>query len=238
MNEEILQEIRTHAAAEFEATGRECCGLIIVQSGRWRYIPCTNQHQGKSNFRISVIEQGMARMKGELVMVVHSHPFAAPDPTEADLTSCEESGVPWLIMNHPNGNYLVVEPSGYSAPLVGRQFCHGVNDCYTLIRDYYKRELGTQLPDFHREDHWWGHGQNLYLDGYASAGFKKIEDGSLNKHDVLLLQLRSPVPNHSAIYLGDGKILHHLFGRLSTIEAFDGYWAFNSVATLRHETLC
>jgi proteasome lid subunit RPN8/RPN11 len=238
MNQEILDDIRKHAAEVYEATGGECCGLVIVQSGRWRYIPCQNQSLTTDQFRISASDQGKARMLGEVVMVVHSHPFVAPDPSEGDLTACEESALPWLIVNHPLGHYRVVEPSGFKAPLVGRTFTHGINDCYTLIKDYYKQNLGIELLDFAREDNWWNHGQNLYMDGFALTGFRKLDaDVPRAKHDVLLLQLRSPVPNHAAIYLGDGKIIHHLFGRLSTIESYDGYWSFNTVAFLRHESL-
>lgn len=234
--EEIIEEIREHAAGEFASTGKECCGLVIITHGKQRYMRCTNTSSTLDNFRISAQEQGLIRGMGELIGVVHSHPFSSPEPTEGDLSGCEETKVPWLIVNHPLGHFTVTEPSGYQAPLVGRQFVHGSNDCFGLIRDYYIRELGIELPNIPREDNWWNHGGNLYMDNYESAGFEKAS-GEPEKHDMLLLQLghKVQVPNHAAIYLGDGKILHHLFGRLSTIEVWDGYWAFNTVAVMRHK---
>ena len=32
------------------------------------------------------------------------------------------------------------------------------------------------------------------------------------------MKIGSSMPNHGAIYLGEGKILHHLAGRFSTIQ--------------------
>ena len=48
----------------------------------------------------------------------------------------------------------------------------------------------------------------------------------LFRSDVILMQIRSQngVPNHAAIYLGDGLILHHLHGRLSSRDIYGGYW--------------
>lgn len=236
IGDELLEQVRKHAADEYNQTGKECCGLVIIQNGKQRYLPCANQAESDSTFRISVHDQGRARSMGELVGVVHSHPFESPEPTEGDLCGCEESKVPWLIVNHPLGHYRLVEPSGYVAPLVGRQFVHGSSDCFGLVRDYYIRELGITLPNIQREDNWWNKGKNLYMDNYVDAGFERVE-GEPEKHDMLLLQLKSPVPNHAAIYLGERKILHHVFGRLSSIEAYAGFWSFNTIAIMRHK-LC
>ncbi len=54
--------------------------------------------------------------------------------------------------------------------LTGRRFEYGVTDCYTLFRDAYHL-AGIEMPDFHRGDDWWRHGQNLYLDNMEATGF-------------------------------------------------------------------
>lgn len=40
------------------------------------------------------------------------------------------------------------------------------------------------------------------------------------------MQVRSKngVPNHAAVYLGDGLMLHHMYGRLSSRDVYGGYW--------------
>jgi cell wall-associated NlpC family hydrolase len=104
-----------------------------------------------------------------------------------------------------------------------------VLDCWALCRDWYARERSVQLPDPDRRDGWWDDGHSdLYSDAaMAAAGFKKIAMDDLAAGDLILMQIRSDnlVPNHAAIYLGDGLILHHLDGRLSSRDVYGGYWA-------------
>lgn len=98
--------------------------------------------------------------------------------------------------------------------LVGRPFLHGVFDCYTLIKDYYRRNFSLILPtNLQRTWEWWTQGENLYLDNASKYGFYEVSE--IKKHDVLIMKVQSPVPNHAAIYLGDNKILHHMGGRFS-----------------------
>src|SRR5260363_191987 len=71
----------------------------------------------------------------------------------------------------------------------------------------YQRALRLDLPDFERAPEWWTQGGNLYLDHFDEAGFIEVPLPALQQHDVLLMQNAAPVPNHSAIYLGGGRIL-------------------------------
>lgn len=97
-----------------------------------------------------------------------------------------------------------------------RPFLHGIFDCYTLVRDYYRREFGLWLPaNIQRTYGWWEQGDNLYVDGAPKYGFSSVPD--VKRHDLIVMKL-GPVPNHGAIYLGDGKILHHIGGRFSCVQ--------------------
>ena len=99
---------------------------------------------------------------------------------------------------------------------VGRPFLHGIFDCYTLVRDFYRREWGLWLPaNIQRTYGWWENGENLYVDGAPKYGFRTADD--VRRHDLIVMKF-GPVPNHGAIYLGDGKILHHVGGRFSCVE--------------------
>lgn len=101
--------------------------------------------------------------------------------------------------------------------LINRPFLHGMFDCYTLIRDYYRRNFNILLPtNIQRNWEWWTDGSNLYVDNARSYGFEEVTD--IKKHDVLVMNIGSQVPNHGAIYIGDNKILHHIGGRFSTVE--------------------
>jgi len=239
--DDILNAIREHAAEAFlvvDANGqpRESCGVVIVRKGKQRYVACRNIADRNEHFVVHPEDLAAAEDEGEIMLVVHSHPNFPATPSDSDLVGCESSGVPWLIINWPTGVTHYFEPSGYEAPLYGRQFAHGILDCYSFIQDYYLRELKIVLPKFKRPDEWWLKGQNLYLEGFAEAGFKSVTS-DMQKHDVVLMQVGSQVPNHGAVILGDGCIGHHQMGRLSSRDVFGGWYQKIVTHTLRHESL-
>lgn len=242
MNTSTLNAIRAHAESCYP---RESCGLVIAVKRKERYVPCENAAIGDEHFLISGEAYANAEDLGQVIAVVHSHPNMPAQPSEADLVSCEASGLPWHIVrvdlvdgNAVAGEINTIEPTGYCAPLVGRQFYHGILDCYTLIRDWYQIERGITLPDFKRSDEWWNDGQSdLYTQGFPLAGFEiRPHEQEPEQGDVILMQIRSKnsVPNHAAIYLGDGLILHHLHGRLSSRDVYGGYWQEITRAVLRY----
>ena len=241
--EQLLPELReaiyAHAAQE---APRECCGLLVREagSGATLYWPAPNLHRaaaGEDRFLLDPLAYAQAEEAGEIVAIVHSHPNASANPSMGDRVGCERSGLPWLVMGWPSGVVKTLAPEGWQAPYKGREFCHGVLDCYTLIQDWYLRELHTLLPDFAREDGWWeaGRGQDLYMQNFEAAGFARVH-GPPQRHDVILMQVRANVANHGAVYLGDGVMLHHLHGRLSCEEVYGGYWERHTLALLRHRS--
>lgn len=216
---------------------REACGLVIVEKGKEVFVPCRNRSRLADQFEIEAEDYAAAEERGEILEVFHSHVYARPFPSEADKVACEETAIPWEIVSVPNGEWFSFKPSGYRAPLVGRTWAHGVLDCYSIIRDYYKEVLAIEIPDFNRDFEWWLRGENLYVDNFAKAGFREIPIEELRKHDVILMQVASPVVNHGAVYLGDDVMLHHLHKRLSSRETFAGYYRKHSVKYLRHKDL-
>lgn len=218
-----------------EEDPRECCGLVIIKNGKQFYFPCKNLARGTDNFILDPQDYEKADMAGEIVAVIHSHPNMSAKPSQADLVACEASGLPWFIMGYPSEQWEYIEPSGYIAPLVGRQWSHGVLDCYSIIRDWYLQEKNIELLNFERSDEWWKIGENLYLDNFEKAGFRQITIEELQAGDVILMCIGSEVPNHGAIYLGDEQILHHVQGRLSTRDVYGGFWLKNTYGYLRYE---
>ena len=233
-SEKTFTELFEHAQRE---APRECCGLVIVRKGKERFWPCRNVSSGADQFQIDPRDYAEAEEQGEVMAIAHSHVNISPQPSQADLVSCEATQLPWIIVNVPVGTRHVFEPSGYEAPLIGCQFSHGVNDCYALIQRYYQRELGITLPDFARQDDWWKTDQDLYRDNFSAAGFMPIDASTLRLHDVILMQLSANKTNHGAVYLGDGKILHHPMNRLSGRDVFGGYWQSITTFYLRHREL-
>ncbi|MDR0701333.1 MAG: C40 family peptidase [Azoarcus sp.] len=233
----IVADVLEHAA---QTQPRECCGLAVVQRGRLHYVACRNLAARADEFEIAPSDWAVAEDGGEIVAVCHAHIYASPEPSMADQAMCEQSALPWLIVSWPGGTCKVIEPKGWRAPLVGRAFRHGVLDCYALVRDYYRETLGIDLPDFSREDDWWLRGGDLYRENFEAAGFVQIGDGQcrdIRVHDGLLMQVASPVPNHSGVIVEGGQLLQHCHGRLSSRDIFGGYWRKVTTHVLRHRSL-
>ena len=222
------------AKAEFPA---ESCGLIAVVKGRRRYFPCKNiARTNLEHFVLDPADYAAVEDQGEIVGVVHSHPKTSPNPSAADRVACEKSELPWYIVNPVVETWGFCKPEGFQLPYVGRQFVFGVTDCYTLCRDWYKREWGLVLYDYERRDEWWLNGQDLYNDNYAKEGFYQIPLADIERGDMLLMQFTTDRPTHAAIYLGDQLILHHLDGRLSSRDLLGRYYLERTVKALRHES--
>jgi proteasome lid subunit RPN8/RPN11 len=236
----LVPFVLIHAQGE---APRECCGLAVREAAgdRLTYLACANLARHSEHFVLSPADFARAEDTGEIVAVVHSHVFEPPVPSAADLTGIERTGLPWLIVNHPVGTYTVTYPSGYTAPLIGRNFVHGVHDCYGLVRDYYALH-GVVLNDYARTWGWWEDtdGPDLYRDNFASEGFIQIastyEDAAarLREHDLILMRIRAPRENHMAVYLGNSVILHHLIGQLSRREVYQEFYQRRTTAVLRH----
>lgn len=83
---------------------------------------------------------------------------------------------------------------------------HGA-DCFGLLRLFYQRELGVDLPDY-TEDYaqeWWRE-TNLILDLYKTYQFKKIKTFEFG--NVILFKNSTTTPGHIGIVIDDHNFLH------------------------------
>lgn len=231
INQQLREDILQHARTSVN----EVCGVIVVKNRRKQYIPCRNIAQSAAEFEIDPEDYAKAEDAGDIVAIVHSHPKTNVTPSQADMVGIERTNKPWVICNPITGEFSVTEPTGYELPYIGREFVHGVSDCYSIWRDYYKRELGIDMKDYYRGHEWWLKGDNLYMDNFAEAGMVEVKD--LQKHDIILMRVVSPVPNHAAVYLGDNIILHHVMGRISCKDVYGGWWRKITDRILRHKSL-
>ena len=235
MNElsaELTTAIMAHALAE---SPRECCGLIVNVDSTQIYVPCRNLSASPhEQFALCPEDYARAEEQGEIIAIVHSHPYASAEASEADRVACEASGLPWIIVNPQTGQVVRIDPVGYVAELIGRPFVYGVHDCYSLVLDYYRQEMGIALKHYVRDDRfgWWKEGLDLYMERFAASGFVVTEEPV--KGDVILMQIESAVANHIAVYLGDNIMLHHLVNQLSRRDVYGGYWQKHTVKFLRY----
>lgn len=153
----------------------------------------------------------------KIAALCHSHPDGPDCPSELDMRSQEEMYLPYSIIA-TNGQacakpFVWGDTLVDDRPILGRPFRHGVNDCYDLLRALFLRSHEILLPQFARGWEWWlpsYEGEtDLYRRGFAEAGFNEVSQTDPKPGDVWLAAVRSKVPNHAGVYLGDGLCVHH-----------------------------
>ena len=201
---------------------KESCGLLLNVKGKEKYYPCGNLSM--TNYQCFILDPEdyvKADNVGEIIAVVHSHPITPPEPSQADKISCEQSKLPWYIVNPKTEQWGECKPEGYVPDILGRQWVWGVTDCWSLVVDWYKKEKGIKLKDYPRTMTPEEFLKDPLFEDYAwRTGFRELRsDEKLEEGDVLLMSIMHPTLNHVAILLGD-MVLHHLADRLSCREPY------------------
>lgn len=121
--------------------------------------------------------------------------------------------------------------------LVDQPFIWGASDCLSLFRKFYKDNFGIEITNYARPTNWSSDKLDLMRLCYEREGFDLITDWKLKDlrpGDVLCMAIGEQNANHFAIYLGEGEIVHHLYGRRSTHEEFRGFYRNAMCYVLRH----
>jgi proteasome lid subunit RPN8/RPN11 len=233
-----------HAETEYP---NECVGVISLDG---EYIPLTNVSRApKDRFELSEaddIEYATLDDDGnpKVAAIVHSECYERGSvdasligPSREDMQQCLATKCTWGMVPCIGG---IAEPPLYwgefllETPLLGRSFVPQVTDCYNSIRSFYHQVYQIPLPEFPRDWNWWRDGGNLYEEGFAKAGFEVIDLDDAAPGDVVLAQIRSPVPNHAVVLLDRGLMYHHPQGMLSVREPM-GRWRSYAVKAIRHK---
>lgn len=242
LNAKIKLEVMRHAEQEYP---RECCG-VVTQKGRvQRYYRIDNVHDNpEEHFRMDATQyrdvMDLEENGEQIISIVHSHTGdgATTIPSPADTCFCNEMGVIWTIVSWPEGDMRFVEPK--DSPLTGRPWSLGAYDCYGLMMDWHKTQ-GIALSDRRLPFEWWKpeYSENLYQDHYEEEGFVPTGKQDPEPGDMVIMMLGQNVNkwNHAGIYLGDNKILHHCFGRLSRVDLYNGWYRDHTVLIVRHKEL-
>jgi proteasome lid subunit RPN8/RPN11 len=208
--EELEKEFATIA---MEAYPYEACAFIIQN----KLVPVKNiSSDPHEQFELSTEDSQLAiKAQG----FIHSHPDGPMYPSALDMLSQKSCNIPFGILTcttDSHSNALWLHDGLLSVQLEERPFVHGIYDCYSLIRAYYWQSRNIKLMDFPRDNEWWEHKENLYLDNFEKAGFRPLtSEEEMKEGDIILMNIQTDVVSHAAIYLGNGLILHHLRSRIS-----------------------
>lgn len=218
---DVIAEFKLHAISEWP---REAVGLILEQGeGEFIYMACDNIAElPEEDAVIPAKDFARAHTMGRVASILHSHPKGKIDPSGADMAAQLQWGIPFGVSlssddscSNPFFWGAGVKPADY----VGRIFINGWQDCYALLKDWMKQEMGIDLPVIPHDHYWWEKNQNLYLDNLDASGFRKLgADEPIQRGDCFLMRIRSKVPNHAGVYEGKGLIVHHIQGMYSIRE--------------------
>tara|TARA_B100000519_G_scaffold187405_1_gene184137 strand:+ start:3084 stop:3791 length:708 start_codon:yes stop_codon:yes gene_type:complete len=206
-------------------TPHEACGLVGVYKGKEKYYPCINLAEDlEDQFIIDPDSWANAEDEAEIIAVFHSHPNYPPTASDADLASCEYLDLPFYIATPETDQWSYYEPSGYKKGLIGREWVWGVQDCWSLIHDWYAEKKNIKLKHWDRPKSPKEFSENpLFEFGLPLTGFDELENTvDLEEGDVLLMDTtKTGKLNHVALYLGNQTIFQHCVKRLSCREIYD-----------------
>lgn len=243
----VLRAAKEHAIKDFP---RESCGIVIGDE----YFPCVNiSSTPETDFEISPVEYLALKERGVIRCILHSHPGGPYFPSKRDMQGQLDTAVPWGII--VTDGERASEPTLWGdqlpiAPLIGRDFMHGVHDCYSLLRDAFRvGKIGMaaqempewphdpyQFPEVPRSDGWWNlEGEDLYSAYFEKTGWRQISVGEARPGDGFLMTIGATEKlNHAGLLVGNNLILHHLPTRPSRREPA-GIWARGAKMWLRWE---
>jgi len=234
INAALKEKILNYAQLQYP---NEACGLLVVIKGRRRFWPCRNLAEAADDtFELNPEDYAAAEEAGEVIAVVHSHPFSRPVASMADQMACNRSGLPWYIVNPVTREWGEITPNDYKPPLIGREYCWGSLDCWSCVRDWYKEKWELDLPDWPRPKRSEWDEAPRFEELYEAAGFREVDLKKLQPGDALLMSIASKRLNHVAVYIGEQYVLHHMTGRLSSRDLL-GDWLLKCTGkVLRHES--
>lgn len=212
INKELEKKIQQYAIEQYP---NEMCGFVIGGD----FVQVKNMHKEPyKSFRVS--PKDWDENAGTCTVFIHSHPDWHPCPSETDMLHQMSSALPWGIVATEGERASDIKLFGDQVPipdLKNRTFCHGITDCYSIIRDWYRVEKGITLKEIPRSWEWWEGDKDLYRDNFNPVGFnivptEQIMDEGPKIGDVFLANLGPGVLklNHGGVYTGNGLGLHHV----------------------------
>jgi proteasome lid subunit RPN8/RPN11 len=226
------EEIEKHFESCYPKEG---CGVVIAVKGRKEWVPCDNVSEEDDSFVIDSKQYIAASRKGDIIGIVHSHPDASSEPSENDKKYCNTLGIPYYIFSYPGMELTLVEPEREKKSLYGREYEFGVNDCFEAMRDFLSSQ-DIQIPTRAAfEDDWWEKSLDYFTDEIIKDyGYVKVENGNMQKNDVIIFTIQANVGNHCGVYLGEDLFFHHAEKRISCRENLYPFWKKYITGVYRH----
>jgi len=246
LTKEIKSKIKEHSLIEMP---NECCGLIVKNKSTSlvEVHQCKNQSTSKSTgFSLSPRDYLKASKTGKILAVYHSHPNDSEGFSPIDKINSKNHNINYLLYCVGKDKFLEYFPETPQEEYTGRSFKKDGNNCITIFREFYKKEVGYDIP---KKFNWKTIHENFkpVLKGEAvtsealafakSIGFEKIEVNSvedLERNDgIVLYSKEHDFVAHVLIYLGNGKVLYQPRDAKSQIRDYGKAFLKDTVCVFR-----
>ncbi len=231
LNLQLKNEIRDYARNNI---GAEICGLIILSNNEYKVFKCRNiSYYHEDSSIISPIDFVKAERQGKIVAQFHSQENENTSITD-NLTAFNHNLYSIIYSWKVDQFYIILpELKGY----LFKDFNIGINDCFTLVRDYYKEELDILIENYSRNENWYIENPTYIYDCFKKNGqFIEINKNDIRKNDIILFGKDGNI-GHLAIYQGKNLILHHPRNSKSVIEDMNHLWENKIRLIIRHKSL-
>jgi len=224
---DIIDNIKAHFSQQQD---NEPCGGLCIIKGKLKYIPFINTSETKDNFIPEALK--FSRYGPVLYMLVHGHDDNCI-PSEHDITMCNVTNYPWMVINQSDYSYAVISPDGYNN-LCGKDYKFKYRDCFTSTHNWFKvHGIAMPMRPLHWKDDWWEHGEDYFGTEVQNWPVKKVDD--LLYGDIILFKIGAEVSNHMGVYLYDDLFFHHAVNRLSCKENLYPFWGKHITGIYRYE---
>lgn len=221
------------------APTEEVCGFIYRS---WDGVPsilhCKNIAENPSEeFEISMEDSIRAKGLGHELAVFHSHPTASPGFSPADLECAEEMCLPFYMYDVETGSWHEYIPKSYESTYLARQWCVGFDDCYGLVRNYFRKTHGIYLGDYDRDESMSHEERGVIAHHYGNEGFMTVPREGVQTDDVLVFKTDKALPQHFGVLGEKNRFLHHPISGLSRWEPLTDRWFSRLISVFRHKSL-
>lgn len=169
--------------------------------------------------------------------VWHSHlELEAFSPLDQQVMA--QDTLPWAVYCLRTASFVQANPEGV-APLIGRPFCFGIYDCYSLVSDKLG-EMGVHLPAWPRGRYGeWNTPDFMPFDEQWQHVGKPVADGLYQEGDILLMNLGDHAghTDHVGVFINHQQFLHHMAEKPSRLERFGSWWERRTRLVLRPHAL-
>lgn len=223
--ESVLTDIKKTIISEYP---KEMCGVLI--DDKFQQIENVSKEPERS-FTLNPIEY--YAVQDACTAIIHSHcatdiktiTFDIRTPSYTDYIGQKSTKIPWYIFG-TNGKVVydpIILPRVPSKQYIGRKFMWYINDCYTLVQDYYKFEYGIELINHEDSFNYMSNKRNIFDNYTERAGFiSRNYIGSLKQGELLVVHHKGLNASHLGIWTGTDVLHQDILSKREPLENFEG----------------